>query len=213
MSFADQSTYQVRAEWGVAGLARLAPADVVIVVDALSFTTTVTDRVAAGITVALDERGDDVSLNGAAVAQAAAGTGAIVLAGSLRNARAVANAVMRLQQQRGDRTSIAVIACGERVSRGSDEVRFAVEDQLAAGAVISALSDLGIDHTSPEAAVMGEASRALARACVHLLLASGSGRELVERGLRDEVLNAAARDAVNTVAVLRDGAFHALVLD
>ncbi|MBV0893941.1 2-phosphosulfolactate phosphatase [Microbacterium sp. YY-03] len=211
MSFDDQSTYQVRAEWGVAGLRRLAPADIVIVVDALRFTTTVTDRVAAGDVVPLDDDAFAVSINGAVVAAAAADTGAIVLAGSLRNAKAVADAVLAIQHERAARTSIAVIACGERVSRDSAEVRFAVEDQLAAGAIISALSDLGIDHTSPDAAVMGEGARALSRACVHLFLASASGRELVEMGRRDEVVSAATRDAIDAVAILRDGVFEALV--
>ena len=211
MSFDDQSTYQVRAEWGVAGLRRLAPADIVIVVDALRFTTTVTDRIASGDVVPLDDDAFAVSINGAVVAAAAADTGAIVLAGSLRNAKAVADAVLAIQHERAARTSIAVIACGERVSRDSAEVRFAVEDQLAAGAIISALSDVGIDHTSPDAAVMGEGVRALSRACVHLFLASASGRQLVEMGRRDEVVSAATRDAIDAVAILRDGVFEALV--
>ncbi len=211
MSFDDQSTYQVRAEWGVAGLRRLAPADIVIVVDALRFTTTVTDRIASGDVVPLDDDAFAVSINGAVVAVAAADIGAIVLAGSLRNTKAVADAVLAIQHERAARTSIAVIACGERVSRDSAEVRFAVEDQLAAGAIISALSDLGIDHTSPDAAVMGEGARALSRACVHLFLASASGRELVEMGRRDEVVSAATRDAIDAVAILRDGVFEALV--
>lgn len=210
MPFDDQSTYQVRAEWGVAGLQRLAPADVIIVVDALRFTTTVTDRVATGGVVPLDDEAFAVSLNGAVVAAAAANTTATVLAGCLRNAAAVADAVVAIQAQRGTRTTIAVIACGERVARESEVVRFAVEDQLAAGAIISALSDRGIDHTSPEAAVMGEAARALSHACVHLLLASGSGRELAERGRRDEVVNAAAHNAVSAVATVRNGQFEAL---
>ena len=211
MSFDDQSTYQVRAEWGVAGLRRLAPADIVIVVDALRFTTTVTDRIASGDVVPLDDDAFAVSINGAVVAVAAADIGAIVLAGSLRNTKAVADAVLAIQHERAARTSIAVIACGEPVSRDSAEVRFAVEDQLAAGAIISALSDLGIDHTSPDAAVMGEGARALSRACVHLFLASASGRELVEMGRRDEVVSAATRDAIDAVAILRDGVFEALV--
>ena len=211
MSFDDQSTYQVRAEWGVAGLRRLAPADIVIVVDALRFTTTVTDRIASGDVVPLDDDAFAVSINGAVVAVAAADIGAIVLAGSLRNTKAVADAVLAIQHERAARTSIAVIACGERVSRDSAEVRFAVEDQLAAGAIISALSDVGIDHTSPDAAVMGEGVRALSRACVQLFLASASGRQLVEMGRRDEVVSAATRDAIDAVAILRDGVFEALV--
>ena len=71
----DQQTYQVRLEWGVEGLARLAPADVIVVVDVLRFSTTVVDAVTAGGPFALDERGSAVSINGAAVAAAAAADG------------------------------------------------------------------------------------------------------------------------------------------
>jgi 2-phosphosulfolactate phosphatase len=39
------------------------------------------------------------------------------------------------------------------------------------------------------------------------LTASGSGQELLERGRRDEVLNASAIDAVGVVPVLRSGSF------
>ncbi|PZO55635.1 MAG: phosphosulfolactate phosphohydrolase, partial [Leifsonia xyli] len=42
----DQSTYQVRLDWGGAGLARLAAADVVVVVDVLRFSSIVIDAVA-----------------------------------------------------------------------------------------------------------------------------------------------------------------------
>jgi 2-phosphosulfolactate phosphatase len=204
-----QSSYQVRLEWGVDGLARLAPADIVVVVDVLRFSSTVVSQVADGQTVPLDADADAVSLNGAAVARAAGdGHGEVVL-GSLRNAAAVAQHVLRRQGERGQRTSVAIIAAGERVSREDAAVRFAVEDQLGAGAIIAALGDLGIDHCSPDAAVAGEGFRALRGATKHLLTASGSGRELAEAGRRDEVLSAAAVDAASVVPLLLDGVFAA----
>lgn len=204
----DQSAYQVRFEWGVEGLARLAPGDVTVVVDVLRFSTTVIQAVERGETVALDASAHEVSLNGAAVAEVAPG---LVLIGGLRNAAAVARAILAEQQRRAARTSITVIACGERTSRDeSAPVRFAVEDLLGAGAVIDALAELGIDHSSPEAAVAGEGFRSLRGAAKHLLTASGSGRELEAAGLRDEVLAAAAVDAASVVPVLRDGVFAAL---
>jgi 2-phosphosulfolactate phosphatase len=206
----DQSDYQVRLEWGVDGLARLAPSDVVVVVDVLRFSSTVTQAIERGETVALDAAAHAVSLNGAAVAEAAAASAGTVLLGSLRNAAAVARTVMAIQHERGDRTSIAVIACGERVSGEPDALlRFAVEDLLGAGAVIDALADLGIDHSSPDAAVAGEGFRSLRGAARHLLTASGSGRELDAAGRSDEVLAAAAVDAASAVPVLRDGVFSA----
>lgn len=209
----DQSTYQVRLEWGVGGLERLAPADIVVVVDVLRFSSSVADAVASGTTVSLADA-VSWSRNGAAVA-ARAGD-AVVLLGSLRNAAAVARAVTAVQERNQARTSVAVIAAGEADAGGA--VRFAVEDQLGAGAIVAALTDLGIDHTSPDAAVAAEGFRALKRALRHLIGASGSARELAdgvaatERMLSSGVVpstaaQAAEVDALDVVPVLRDGSF------
>lgn len=206
----DQSRYQIRFEWGVDGLGRLAASDIVVVVDVLRFSTTVTDRVAAGEVVALDAEARAVSLNGARVAERAAATehAPVVLLGSLRNAAAVAREVLAEQTRRGARTSIAVIACGELTGREPGApLRFAVEDLLGAGAVIDAVGALGLDHTSPEAAAACEVFRGLGRAARHLLTSSGSGQELLDRDRRDEVLAAAESDASASVPVLRRGLF------
>ncbi|MDZ8170568.1 2-phosphosulfolactate phosphatase [Microbacterium xanthum] len=161
----DQQRYQIRHEWGSAGLARLAPADVVVVVSVL---------------------GDAVP-----IADAAHATGAIVLLGGLRNASAVAAAVADEQALRGARTSVSVISAGEESATGQ---RFAVEDQFGAGAVIDALGLRGIDHTSPEAAAAAESYRGLGRAVRHLLTAGGTGQRLIADGRRDEVLRASELD-------------------
>lgn len=204
----DQSAYQVRFEWGVAGLARLAPADITVVVDVLRLSSTVIQEIERGGTVAMDASAPAVSPGGAAVAEAANG---LVVLGALRNAAAVAGAVLAEQERRGARTSVAVIAAGELESREPGAaLRFAVEDLLGAGAVIDALAALGLDHSSPEAAVAAEGFRSLRGAAKHLLTASGSGRELEADGRRDEVLAAAAVDAASVVPVLRDGVFAAL---
>lgn len=206
----DQSRYQVRLDWGVAGYDRLAPADVTVVVDVLRFSSTVIDRVAAGESVALDADAHAVSLNGAAVAAHAAASGTVVMLGALRNAAAVADAILAEQRRRGARTSIALIAAGELAGRAAGApLRFAVEDLLGAGAVVDALGALGLDHTSPEAAAAGEAFRGLRGAVRHLLTASGSGQELIDRGRRDEVVAAATTDAATCVPVLRGGRFTA----
>ena len=208
----DQHRYQVRLEWGVGGLRRLAPADIVVVVDVLRFSTSVTDAVAEGGAVELAKM-RDVSINGAPLAEAAAGSGALVLAGCLRNASAVAAEVLAEQSRRGLRTSIAIVAAGElatgELAAGEPDAapRFAVEDLLGAGAIVDALTALGVDHTSPEAAAAGQAFQGLRGALRHLLTASGSGQELIERGLRDDVLNAAQLDAASVVPVLRGAVF------
>ncbi|MEV4777384.1 2-phosphosulfolactate phosphatase [Microbacterium sp. LWH12-1.2] len=209
----DQSTYQVRLEWGVAGLERLATADVVVVVDVLRFSSTVVDAVASGTEVVL---ADAVrwSRNGAAVASVASAP--TVLVGGIRNAAAVARAVQTVQERTGERTSVAVIAAGELDAEGL--MRFAVEDHLGAGAIVAALTDLGIDHTSPEAAVAAEGFRALSGALRHLLGASGSGREIAggipatakieASGLAPSTAEqAAALDATDLVPMLEDGRF------
>jgi 2-phosphosulfolactate phosphatase len=195
----DQGRYQVRFEWGAAGLARLAPAEVVVVVDPLHFPI---DIVAA---VARDGRHPlDADSDAAAIAAAAASGGALVLAGSLRNATAVARAVADAQHARGERTSVALVGAGDTAA---DAARFTVEDLLAAGAIVDALAGYGIDHTSPEAAAACEAFRGLRGAVRHLFTASGSGQRLIAVGRRDDVLGAAALDSTALVPVLRDGAF------
>lgn len=199
----DQSRYQIRFDWGLDGLARLAASDVVVVVDVLTYSSRVTDAVAAGDTVLLAD-GRDAGIDAAAVAEAASVSGAHVLLGSLRNAAAVANEALAEQQRRAARTSIAVIAVGERAHHAA---RFAVEDQLGAGAIIDALGALGLDHTSPESAAACEAFRGLRSAVRHLLTASGSGQLLLENDGREEALAAAQLDATHVVPVLRNGEF------
>ena len=184
MTSFDQHRYQVRFEWGAAGLARLAPADVVVIVDVLPSTEAMDDR------------------NGADRIAAAA-AGARVVRGDIRTATAVAREVLAEQTRRAARTSIAVIAAGEDV--GEDGIRVTVEDLLGAGAVIDALGVLGIDHTSPEAAAACEAFRGLRPALRHLLAASGSGLALSAVGRRDEVLAAAVVDSSSEVGSLSEG--------
>lgn len=180
MSATDQGGYQVRLEWGTAGLTRLAPADVVVLVDVLGDVSGGGDSSTSTLT----------SLTG--VAEAAHASGAVVLRGGLVNAAAVATACLAIQHERADRTSVAVVAAG-------DGARLAVEDLLGAGAVIAALSERGTDHTSPEAAVACEAFVGLRRAVVHMVAASGSGRLLAEDGRAEEVAAASRLDAEDDV--------------
>lgn len=195
-----QSDYQVRLEWGEAGLARLAPADVVVVVQTLGLSARA---------LSACEHGDVLELAAdagaaASLARAAEAAGAHVVFAGLRNAAAAAAHIMREQHERARRTSISVIAAGS-ADDGASGSRWAVDDLLGAGAVVAALGDLGIDHASPDAAVAGEGFRALGGAVRHLLTASGNGRALAAEGERDAVLAAAARDAASVVPVLRDG--------
>lgn len=195
----DQSTYQVRFEWGAEGLARLAPADIVVLVDVLGLSSAAIEAVESGDTLRTDA--DPAAAD---LVEAAASTGAVVLVGGIRNAGAVAAAVLGEQEQRAARTSVSVVAAGD--ARDAS-LRFAVEDLLGAGAVIAALAERGIDHSSPEAAAACESYRGLRRASRHLLTASGSGRSLP--GPAEAVHREAAADSSVAVPVLTGQAFTA----
>ncbi|SMH30719.1 2-phosphosulpholactate phosphatase [Rathayibacter oskolensis] len=170
----DQANYQIRFDWGSRALRALAPADITVVVDALP--------------------------GGAAEPDLAGIDGRVVRSG-LADRSAVARWILERQHENGGRTSVNVVAVGEIDDAG--EGRFAMEDQLAAGALIDALIGLGIDHVSPDAAVASASYEGLRRACGHLLSASPSGRVLTAAGRGDAVREAARVDSVDRVTVLR----------
>lgn len=210
-----QAGYQVRFDWGPDGFARLASSDVVVVVDVLSHSTATIATVAAGQTVTFDASEPHRSAAGRIAAAAVAeNADAIVLVGALSNASAVAQAILDIQVERGDRVSVAVLAAGEPTAGAdagaSESWRYAVEDHLGAGAIIDGLAARGIDHSAPDAAVAGESFRALRRAVVHLLSSSGTGRELAAQNRQDDVRAGSALDSTTVVPVLRDGEFRAL---
>lgn len=235
-------------DWGMEAVSRLAPSEVVVVVDVLGLTAeaitaldtkqpfladTPTDasarhatRIAVAAADAEDGGGADNAdgsdgTDGAAAPGGGAAPGgsdggseveggAIVILAGLCNAAAVARAVMAIQVSRAKRTSITVIAAGERDGSAPDApLRFAAEDQLGAGAVIAALSDLGIDHASPEAAVASESFRALRPALRHLIAATGTGRDLAAHGLAGGIAAASAVDSSEVVPVLQGRTFRA----
>lgn len=144
------------------------------------------------------------SPNGATLCDAAAETGAKVLAGCLRNASAVAAHAAEL----AGGGPIGVIPAGERwgvnVLSGhgsSGSLRPCVEDQLGAGAIVHALSRYG--RHSAEAALAAAAFRVTDTA--EALAACSSGRELAAAGHANDVALAAQLDTSSTVPVLRKG--------
>lgn len=95
--------------------------------------------------------------------------------GSLERADELGAWALAQQQERGGRFRVAVVAAG--AARADGSLRFAVEDLLAAGAVIEAIAAVGIDHQSPEAAAAASAYRGLRGATRHLMSASETSRE------------------------------------
>ena len=144
------------------------------------------------------------SPNGSALSIAARELGARhLLAGCLRNATAVA---ARARQLAALGTGIvAVVAAGERWHGTTGPIRPAVEDLLGAGAVLAALDPAAAvsqPGCSPEAAA-ARAAFVAARPRLHeALIASGSGRELLQCGWADDVAVAAAHDVTHVVPEL-----------
>lgn len=101
---------------------------------------------------------------------------AAIVAGNPAAREAIAAWVLARQSELGDRAVVAVIAAGG--PGGS----FAVEDLVAAGAVIDALAEVGLDYTSPEGAAAAGAWQALRNAGSHVLSASVAGQELLAAG-------------------------------
>jgi 2-phosphosulfolactate phosphatase len=214
----DQREWDCRCEWGAMAVAALAPADVTIVVDVLSFTTCVDVATARGAAIlphrwtAWDDpaaaefartHGAELaqkrgrsryslapssyldapaglrcvlrSPNGAGVCLAAAQAGSVLLAGSLRNARAVANAAMATGR------TFNVIPAGERWPGGA--LRPSVEDALGAGAILRWLPG----RRSPDAEWAIAVFERFKGELTDVLERCGSGRELHERGHTDDV--------------------------
>ncbi|WP_411719671.1 2-phosphosulfolactate phosphatase [Mycetocola sp.] len=121
---------------------------------------------------------------------------AAVIAANLTNRRAVAAWALDRQVRLGRRLSIAVVSAGDGT--------VSAPDLLAAGAVIDALVTLGIDFTSPEAAVACAAFDNLRNAVGHLFTASVDGQTLSADGERERVIAAARVDSSAEVAILRD---------
>lgn len=139
----------------------------------------------------------DALPGGAADPTSIAHDGAIVT-GSVGSRAAVAQWVLDRQVELGDRVFVAVVAAG------SESGRFCVEDLVAAGAVIDALAEVGLDYTSPEAAAAGGAFAGLRNAGSHVLTASVSGQELLSSSGQDAVDAARAASASPEFIVLRE---------
>jgi 2-phosphosulfolactate phosphatase len=240
MSPFDQHASACRCEWGPHAPAALAPADVTIVVDVLSFTTCVDVAVSRGVAIlphawtAWDDpaaatfaatQGAELagkrrrtryslapssyldaprglrcvlrSPNGAGISLAAAQTGGVLLAGCLRNARVVATAAMALGQ------TFNIIAAGERWPGGA--LRPSVEDALGAGAILRWLPG----SRSPEAESVIAVFERFKGELTEVLDRCGSGRELQERGHRDDVSLAGALDVSDCVPRFDGVAFTA----
>jgi 2-phosphosulfolactate phosphatase len=139
------------------------------------------------------------SPNGATICTEIANRGVRVIAGSIRNAAAVAAHA----NEHG--CSLAVIGAGEHW-RGSSGMRPCLEDLLGAGAVLSGLDE---SRCSPEARSAIGAYRHVAHDLTTTLRACAGGRELEAWGYPEDVTMAADLNADACVPLLSAGGYFA----
>jgi len=139
------------------------------------------------------------SPNGSELTLAAGSLGKTVIAGCLRNCRSVAEHVSAIGK------SVAVIACGERWPDRT--LRPAVEDLVAAGAIISNLSGT----TSPEARTAIAAWESAKNDLGAFLKACASGVELIERKFENDVEMAGEVDVSTAIPIFHERAYTRLM--
>lgn len=228
-----QSLFDIRCEWGEHGMRKLAEeCDVLVLIDVLSFTTSVSIACRQGASIqpasgkgidsgtelrhavsrsewkvdnsqyclspqSLTDLKEDLllpSVNGSRLSMMPGSTP--LLAGSLRNVRAVAQAAMHLG------TTIGVVPAGERWE--DDSLRPAWEDMIGAGAVIHELKG----ERSPEAAVAEMAFLSVVGEIEPRMRKSVSGRELIDRGFSEDISLACELNADDYAVRLIDGAYR-----
>jgi len=175
------------------------------------------------------------SPNGSAISATLADSGAVVLAGCLRNRSAVAAWLVR-RMVADPTVTVAIVPAGERW-RPDESLRPAAEDLWGAGSIAAALLDLtdapeldqgraGADphHAealsepqlepdgarvacSEEARLAAEAFRSVRPRLPEALAGCVSGQELTARGFPGDVRIAAELDRSSVVPVLVDGRF------
>jgi 2-phosphosulfolactate phosphatase len=139
------------------------------------------------------------SPNGATCSFLAKESHAVVIAGCLRNAFAVARYI---NQHRG---IVTVIASGERWPNGS--LRPAFEDMIAAGAILRELTGYQL---SPEARTAVAAFLSIKDDLRHVLEVSSSGQELISKGFPEDVAIASEWNVSDVVPILNEEGAYSL---
>ncbi|MYE22390.1 MAG: hypothetical protein F4Y01_00280 [Gammaproteobacteria bacterium] len=233
-----QAGFDVRCEWGLAGVEALAPtSDVVVVVDVLSFTTCVAIAVANGAGVLpyrfRDETASDFAVrSGALLASSRAGGGYSLSPASLLEIPAGTRLV--LPSPNGATISLAaqgvriIAAClrnAPAVARAAAGfgARIAVipcGERWPDGSLRPALEDwLGAGAViaslngskSPEAMAAERLFAAARGELTGLVRSCASAREIIDRGFASDVELARELDCSDVVPVLMDGEFRAWV--
>ncbi|MGK2852026.1 MAG: 2-phosphosulfolactate phosphatase [Candidatus Limnocylindrales bacterium] len=236
----DQHDFGARLEWGETGVRILAgQADLVVIVDVLSFSTAVSVAVERGATVIphrfRDGTGEHLARSvGATLANAdRGGPGPTLSPASLSVLRPGEQLV--LPSPNGATCSVLAAEAGARVvagclrnasavgrlaaSLGGTTVIIAAGEIWPDGGIRPAVEDLigagailaAFDplSLSPEARAAVAAFRATRDEMIGMLESSASGRELIDAGFGADVAIAGQVDATEVVPMLTGGAFHA----
>lgn len=225
--------FDAELDWGERGVDHLAGrADVLVIVDVLSFSTAVDVAVARGATVVPGDApfgvtravhrfdvftNEPYSLSPLSLLGIPAGTRLALPSpnGSALSHRAadvgfdaiyagcLRNASAVGAAARRRGGVLGVIAAGERWNDGS--LRPAIEDLLGAGAIVAAS---GPDGPSPDAALAAVSFGAVSSRLQEVLRDCHSGRELIDIGFAGDVDMAAELDVSAAVPVLVGGEFR-----
>ena len=237
MPYFDQSAFDVGCEWGPEAVDALLPADVLIVIDVLSFTTSVDVAVSRGATVLpfrwRDERATDyaVEQNAVLASPHRRAEGEFSLAPSSLTSAPDGLRLVLPSPNGSDiafRASSAGVLVGAACLRNGCAVakwaaraarRVAIVcagERWPDGSLRPAVEDLigagaVIEHLSGSLSPEAEAARAAFRDCadsvLETLLWSSSGRELAERGFSEDVALASELNVSDCVPVLQGKAF------
>lgn len=229
-----QTDYNIRLEWGLKGVEMLAPiSDIVIIIDVLSFSTCIDIATSNGALVYPYKYNDNTlieyaekiggvaakhrneggytlspasltaitrrtklvlpSPNGSTLSLATGDT--LTLCGCLRNAKATAEYAMTKGK------NIAIIPAGERWQDGS--LRPAIEDITGAGAIISNLQGTLSSESKAALAVYNSIGNNLEDELLECI----SGRELIEKGFKEDVFLASKLNVSSNVPVLKDSKY------
>ena len=230
-----QAEFDVRLEWGEQGVYFLAPVcDVVIIVDILSFSTSVEIATSRGAIIYPYRWRDET-------AQEFAKSIGAELAGKSRDANFSLSPQSMMDIPKGTKLvlpspngatltlttgrtptfagclrnaqAVAEFAqkYGDRIAvipageRWQDgTLRPSFEDLIGAGAIIHSLNG----NCSPEALAAVSAFQTVKKDLATLLYECGSGKELIERGFEQDVLIASELNVSNCVPLFQNGAYY-----
>lgn len=230
----DQADFEVRCEWGEKGVLQLAPiSDVIILIDVLSFSTSIEIANSRGAIVfpyrwkdesakefaqsvgaeLADKRGSSrYSLSPASLLEISQGTRLVLPSPNGSSLSLATGATPTLIGCLRNCRAVALAATnyGRQIAvvpageKWCDgSLRPSFEDFIGAGAVINFLEG----SLSPEAQALATAYRGVQHSLGCLLKQCGSGKELIERGFARDVELAAELNISDCVPVLVDGAY------